>query len=97
MTTISSEKVSTDFEQYRRGMKTSLGSTDRIRRLSARSRSTPQTICLHRARAYTSVFKKAGGEPLFITRAKAFKKTLEDLPVVIDDDELIVGRRACRL
>lgn len=97
MTTVQSEKSSIDFEQYRKGMKTSLGSTERIRRLSARSRATPQTICLHRARAYTKVFKETEGEPLFMRRAKAFRKTLEDLPVIIDDDELIVGRRACRL
>ena len=84
-------------EEYMKGMTTTLGSTERIRKLSARSRSTPQTICLHRARAYTTVFKETEGEPLFLRRAKAFRKTLEDLPVIIDDDELIVGRRACRL
>ena len=90
--------IATSFsEEYIKGMTTALGSTDRIRKLSARSRSMPQTICLHRARAYTEVFKETEGEPLFLRRARAFRKTLEDLPVVIDDDELIVGRRACRL
>jgi pyruvate formate-lyase/glycerol dehydratase family glycyl radical enzyme len=97
MTTAGSEETSSDFEQYRRGMKVSLGSTERIRRLSARSRSTPQTLCLHRARAYTSAYRETGGEPLFIKRAQAFRKSLEDLPVTIDDDALIVGRRSCRV
>ena len=78
-------------------MLAALGSTDRIRKLSARSRSTPQTLCLHRARAYTEVFAKTEGEPLVLRRAKAFKKALEDLPTIIEDDELIVGRRGCRV
>jgi pyruvate formate-lyase/glycerol dehydratase family glycyl radical enzyme len=86
-----------ELEQFRRGMLSSLGSTERIRRLTARSRSTPQTICLHRARAYTTVFDETEGEPLVLRRAKALKKTLEDLPCHISEDELIVGKRACRL
>lgn len=83
-------------EQYRKGMVSALGSTERIRKLNLLLHSTPETICLHRARAYTSVFAETEGEPLVLRRAKAFKKTLEDLPVVIGDRELIVGRRACR-
>jgi pyruvate formate-lyase/glycerol dehydratase family glycyl radical enzyme len=84
-------------EDYRKGMITALGSTERIVRLSARLHSTPQSICLHRARAYTSAFAETEGEPLVLRRAKAFEKTLQDLPTIIDEDELIVGRRACRL
>ena len=72
--TVPAEEVSSELEQYRRGMKSSLGSTERIQRLSARSRSTPQTLCLHRARAYTSVYKETEGEPLFVRRAKAFQR-----------------------
>lgn len=87
----------TETEQYRRGAVSLLGSTERIRRLNSRSHSTPQTICLHRARAYTSVYAETEGEPLVLRRARAFKKTLQDLPAVIDEDELLVGRRACRL
>jgi formate C-acetyltransferase len=84
-------------EERRRGMLSSLGSTDRIRKLSVRSRSTPQTICLHRARAYTEVFDETEGEPLMLRRAKALARTLETLPVVIEEEELIAGRRACRI
>ncbi len=88
-------EVYTD-EQYKKGMISALGSTERISRLNSQLHSTPQTICLHRARAYTSVFAETEGEPLVLRRAKAFKKTLEDLPVIIGDDELLVGKHACR-
>lgn len=97
MASLQLENASSESEQYRKGMKNALGSTERIRRLSMRSRSTPQTLCLHRARAYTSVYKETEGQPLFIRRAKAFQKTLESLPITIDESELLVGRRSCRV
>ena len=83
------ERESREIESYRRGMTSALGSTDRIRRLNSQLHSTPQTICLHRARAYTQVFRETQGEPLVFRRAKAFRKALEDLPVVIGEDELL--------
>lgn len=83
--------------EYKRGMLSALGSTERIRKLNQQLHSTPQTICLHRARAYTEVFAQTEGEPLVIRRAKALKRTLEDLPVSIGKDELIVGKHACRI
>lgn len=89
------EQVSYESEQYREGRCVALGSTERIRRLSQALHSTPQTLCLHRARAYTAVYAETKGEPVVLRRAKALQRTLEELPVVIGDDELIVGRRAC--
>jgi len=90
-------QTSSDSEQYRKGMIAALGSTGRIRRLNERLHSTPQSICLHRARAYTAVYAETEGEPTVLRRAKALKRTMEELPVAIGEDELIVGRRACRL
>ena len=84
-------------EEYIRGTSCAVGSAERIRKLNLRSHSTPQTICLHRARAYTSVFAETEGEPVVLRRAKAFRKALDDIPIIIDKAELIVGRRACRL
>ena len=89
--------VTRETEEYRKGMLSAIGSTERIRKLNHELHSTPQTICLHRARAYTQVFAETEGEPLALRNAKAFRKTIEDLPVVIGDFELLVGRRACRL
>lgn len=74
-----------------------LGSTERIRRLNVKSHGVKPTICLHRARAYTDVFKETEGEPISIRRAKALKKSVESLPINIGKDELIVGDRACRI
>ncbi len=85
-----------DSEEYRQGMFVSLGSTERIRRLTERLHSTPETLCLHRARAYTAAYAETEGEPTVLRRAKALKRALQELPVGIGDDELIVGRRACR-
>ena len=86
-----------DREQGERGTAAAIGSTERVRRLNFQLHSTPQTICLHRARTYTRVFAQTEGEPMAIRRAKALKSTLEELPVSIGADELIVGRHACRL
>ena len=91
------KEVGYESEQYRKGMVAALGSTERIRRLNARLHSTPQSLCLHRARAYSEVHAETEGEPTVLRRAKALKKTLDDLPVTVDEDELIVGRRACKL
>lgn len=85
-----------DTEEYVKGMMRSVGSTERIQRLNSLIHTTPETICLHRARAYTAVFAESEGEPLILRRAKAFKRTLDELPITIAEDELIVGRRACR-
>ncbi len=84
-------------EKERLGMVTAMGSTDRIRRLSHKSYTTPQSICLHRARAYTEVFAETEGEPIELRRAKGFKRALETVPVLIEEDELVVGNRACRI
>jgi pyruvate formate-lyase/glycerol dehydratase family glycyl radical enzyme len=79
------------------GNASGIGSTERIRRLNRQLHSTPQTICLHRARAYTKVFAETEGEPMVLRRAKALTRSLEELPVSIGPDELIVGKHSCRL
>ncbi len=84
-------------EDYRQGRRVDLGSTERVRKLNALLHSLPHAICLHRARAYTEVFSQTEGEPAVLRVAKAFAKTLQDLPPVIAPGELIVGAPACRL
>ncbi len=44
-----------------------------------------------RAVLLTESYKETEGEPIITRRAKAFKHILENLPIVIRDDELIVG------
>ncbi len=93
--------ISTDLLSRRQAISKALpfetGSTERVRRLNALLLSTPHTLCLHRARAYTKVFSKTEGEPVVLRFAKAFAQTLEDMPAYIDEGELIVGGPTWRL
>ena len=84
-------------EELQRGLLANTGSTPRVRKLSASLRSTPARLCLHRARAVTEVFSQTEGEPEEMRVAKAFCKTVQDLPAVINDGELIVGLPSCGL
>lgn len=49
------------------------------------------TITTHRARVITEVAKECPGTPKILLRAKAFRRCCETAPLVIQDDELIVG------
>ena len=44
-----------------------------------------------RARLLTESYRKTEGEPIIIRRAKAFRHILENIPITIREDELIVG------
>jgi formate C-acetyltransferase len=73
------------------------GSTDRVKKLNAETRTVPGTICLHRARAYTEVYKGTESLPPILRRAIATVKSLDTMPPFIVESELIVGDRACGL
>lgn len=81
---------------WRQGMVTELGSTERVRNISRRFHAVRPSICLHRARAYTQVYKETEGQPSIIRRAKALARTLDIMPALIPEDELIVGYPACK-
>ena len=55
-----------------------------------RSKQVP-SITTHRARAITKIAKENPGMPKIILRAKCFRYCCETAPLVIQDDELIVG------
>ena len=82
-------------QKMQKGLKPDTGSTERVRKLSALLRTARPRICLHRTRAFTKVFSGTEGEPVETRFAKAFCKTLEDLPAVIGEGELIVGLPSC--
>jgi pyruvate formate-lyase/glycerol dehydratase family glycyl radical enzyme len=84
-------------EELQRGLRADTGSTERVKKLSSALRSTRPGLCLHPARAYTEVFSQTEGEPVEIRFAKAFYKTLQDLPAVINQGELIIGLSSCGL
>jgi formate C-acetyltransferase len=71
------------------------GCTPRIERLREQYFQNKPAVCTHRARVYTQIFQETEGEPMCIRRAKAFKKLCEEKPIIIQDDELIVGSPGC--
>jgi formate C-acetyltransferase len=64
---------------------------DRIERLRTRLLNRKPKVFVDRARFYTDAMKATEGEPMVIRQAKALKHVLENIPVVIFPDELIVG------
>jgi len=71
------------------------GCTPRIEYLREQYFKNRPTVCIHRARIYTQVFKETEGEPMCLRRAKAFKRLCEEKPIIIQDRELIVGNPGC--
>jgi choline trimethylamine-lyase len=63
----------------------------RVARLRAKMLHMPD-ICIQRAYWWTKSYQETEGEPEIIRRAKALSKVLQNLPIYIDEDELIIGR-----
>ena len=53
-------------------------------------------LCIEKARLITESFKQTEGEPAVIRYAKVYSHMLENMPVLIDDDELFVGEGASK-
>jgi len=53
-------------------------------------------LCIEKARLITESFQRTEGEPSIIRHAKAFAYMLENMPVLIDNDELFVGEGASK-
>ena len=75
--------------------------TDRIQRLVDDLYSGTPTIESTRAEIITESYKSTEGLPIYLRKSKAFRAICEKLPIVIRDDELIVGcnsvaRRGCQ-
>ncbi len=75
--------------------------TDRIQKLIDDLYSGTPTIESTRAEIITESHKATEGMSIYIRKSKAFRALMEKLPVVIRDDELIVGcnsfaRRGCQ-
>ena len=53
-------------------------------------------VCLdlERARFFTDVFRETDGLPLVMRKAKALERTLSDMTIYIEEDQLIVGNYA---
>ena len=55
-----------------------------------------EPISLERAKLVTASYKETQGLPLPIRRAKAFEKIVTEIPIYIDDDQLLAGDFASR-
>lgn len=57
--------------------------------------NTPE-ICTERGRIYTEECLKNLGQPIVIRRARAFKRTLEEMTIYIGEDDLLMGNSASK-
>lgn len=63
----------------------------RVQRIKSAYNEAAPSICIERAVLFTQSHRETGGEPLILRRAKAFQKACEHIPVIIFQDELLVG------
>ena len=80
---------------------TEISKSNRIQKLIDDLYSGTPTIESTRAEILTESFKNSEGLPIYLRKSHAFKAMAEKLPVVIRDNELIVGcncvaRRGCQ-
>ena len=67
------------------------GITERLRKLKDNYLKQVPTITIHKARILTKIAKENPGLPKAILRGKSFKESCKNAPLVIQDNELIVG------
>lgn len=73
-----------------------MGCNARVGRLRQEVLTTPWEICIERARCYTEVYAENADQPIEVTRALAFRKTLVETPIRIYPGELLVGHRTSK-
>jgi pyruvate formate-lyase/glycerol dehydratase family glycyl radical enzyme len=66
---------------------------DRIERLSAGAKRGRNLISLERSLLYLDSYGRTKDKPVIIRRAKTLQHILENIPIRIDPDEIIVGGR----
>ncbi|UCH51576.1 MAG: hypothetical protein JSV54_02105 [Chloroflexota bacterium] len=67
-----------------------------IRKLRDRLLSTPFKLDIERAKYYTRAYKQTEGQPPCLRAAKGLEKTLRNMPIRIEDEELIVGSKSAK-
>lgn len=68
----------------------------RIKRLRERLLTSPNSLCIQRARLLTQSMKASEGGDMLIRQGKAIRHILENIPIKIFPDELIVGTMTSR-
>nr|WP_317697437.1 choline trimethylamine-lyase [Serratia sp. UGAL515B_01] len=67
------------------------GLTPRLQRLRANYLKARPSVSIYRAIAFTEVAKNNPGLPTILLRAKSFRAACEAAPILVQQDELIVG------
>jgi len=67
--------------------------SDRIRALKLKTINTERYLSLEQARIITDSYMQDEGIPVPLKRARALARSLHEMPLYIDPDELIVGNR----
>lgn len=80
-----------DYVSVEEGTEIPDGITPRLQKLKENYLTHKPTITTHRARAITKIAKENPGMPKIMLRAKCFRYCCETAPLVIQDNELIVG------
>lgn len=68
--------------------------SDRIKKLRESVLIKTPSVCIERARYFTESYMENEDKPVYIKRAKAVEKTLENMTIYIKDGELIVGNQS---
>lgn len=68
----------------------------RIEKLKKSIEIEKYPLCIEKSRLLTQSFRESEGEPMILRRAKALSHILDNIPVFIEDDELIVGNGASK-
>ena len=67
--------------------------TERVKTLRHRTLTAPRYLSLEQARIITQVYQESPDIPVALKRAKALARALEEMPISIESEELIVGNR----
>ena len=70
--------------------------SSRIERMKAKLLSSPYEVCIERALLYTRSYRETEGQPPATRAAQALARTLAEMMIYIDEDELIVGNRTSK-
>ena len=69
---------------------------ERIKKLRDRLLSTTFKLDIERAKYYTRAYKQTEGQPPCLRAAKGLKETLRNMPIRIENEELIVGSKSTK-
>ena len=73
-----------------------VSASNRIEKLKSQLLNTAPEMCIERAILATQAYKENEARPMVVKRALTLKKILENLPIFIEEEALIVGSFASK-